>query len=134
MRIIAPLIVVAALLAASCQHVRIQMKDTVTLPACESYKSAKYDQLRRVECDRATERLRERRKAAAIPHEQNYDFYFWGLYPSALTLNTNKYCPDGVKEIYSFSTWSDELLANLTIGIYVPRTVRITCFTEVPQI
>lgn len=114
----------------SCQHVRIQLKDTTVLRECDSYNNARYDQLRRIECERAKDRLRERRKKTT-PTEENYAFYFWGLYPSAVTVKARDVCPDGVKEIYAFSTWKDELLANLTIGIYAPRTLRITCLTEV---
>ncbi len=115
----------------SCQHVRVQLKDTTVLRECDAYNNARYDQLRRVECERAKERLRERRKKAATPADTNYAFYFWGLYPAAVTVKAQEVCPDGVKEIYAYSTWKDELFANLTAGIYVPRTLRITCLTEV---
>ncbi len=127
---------VAALLsllvcASACQHARVQIKDSVlAVPECATYEADKTNNYKQIECARAKDRLRAARASAAKPVELGHNFFFWGLYPKQVTLKANEVCPGGVQEIYAFSTWKDELLDNLTAGIYCPRTIRITCATE----
>lgn len=63
-------------------------------------------------------------------YEQKY--YFWGLKPSDIYYKLDEECPNGVKEIYQFSTFKDAVYEQLTLGLYSPRTLRLTCYETKP--
>lgn len=54
--------------------------------------------------------------------------YFFGLVPAS-TINTAAECPNGVAVVETQQTFPNGLLGVLTLGIYTPQTVRITCAT-----
>lgn len=52
--------------------------------------------------------------------------YLFGLVP-ATTINTAAQCPTGVAVVETQQTFVNGLVGVLTLGIYTPQTVRITC-------
>lgn len=56
-------------------------------------------------------------------------FYFWGLYPPKLEFNSSDLCKfSEIKEIHEYTSISDGIYENLTLGIYTPRTLAVNCF------
>jgi hypothetical protein len=54
-------------------------------------------------------------------------FLIYGLVNSNDPLRAYEVCPQGVQQIETVHTFGDGFLACLTIGIYTPNTVRVTC-------
>lgn len=52
--------------------------------------------------------------------------YLFGLVPAG-AINTAAQCPTGVAVIETQQTFANGLVGALTLGIYTPQTVRITC-------
>ncbi|MCH1912669.1 Bor family protein [Leptospira noguchii] len=75
--------------------------------------------------------LEERARLNAQPpqvHVISQSFYFWGIIPKKHYVNVNEYCPNKIKEIRQYSTFLDFLYEQLTLGIYTPRTLNLTCY------
>ncbi|TQE73268.1 Bor/Iss family lipoprotein [Leptospira noguchii] len=75
--------------------------------------------------------LEERARLNAQPpqvHVISQSFYFWGMIPNKHYVNVNEYCPNKIKEIRQYSTFLDFLYEQLTLGIYTPRTLNLTCY------
>ncbi|EMM98397.1 hypothetical protein LEP1GSC021_2343 [Leptospira noguchii str. 1993005606] len=75
--------------------------------------------------------LEERARLNAQPpqvHVISQSFYFWGMIPKKHYVNVNEYCPNKIKEIRQYSTFLDFLYEQLTLGIYTPRTLNLTCY------
>lgn len=59
--------------------------------------------------------------------ELHHKFYVWGLVGKQ-ELYARDLCPgSGISEIYQYTSAVDGILENLTLGMYMPRTLRITC-------
>lgn len=57
----------------------------------------------------------------------HHKFYVWGLVGKA-EVHAQEVCPDsGINEVYQYTSAMDGILENLTIGMYMPRTLKITC-------
>lgn len=54
-------------------------------------------------------------------------FLIYGLINSNDPLPAYELCPEGVQSVETIHTFGDQLLGCLTIGIYTPNTVRVTC-------
>lgn len=54
--------------------------------------------------------------------------YLFGLVPAS-TINTAAECPNGVAVVETEQTFPNGLVGAITLGIYTPQTVRITCAT-----
>jgi hypothetical protein len=52
--------------------------------------------------------------------------YLFGLVP-ATAINTAAQCPNGVAIVETQQTFVNGLVGVLTLGVYTPQTVRITC-------
>ncbi len=66
--------------------------------------------------------------------EQDEVFWFWGLSPDKIEYQAQDLCPEkGVLEVYNYSSLMDGILENVTLGIYAPRTMRITCHKGEPE-
>jgi hypothetical protein len=52
--------------------------------------------------------------------------YLFGLVPAA-AINTAAQCPTGVAIVETQQSFLNSLVGGLTLGIYTPQTVRITC-------
>ncbi len=57
---------------------------------------------------------------------KNNAFFFWGLV-GANTFDAAQICPEGVHKIDTYYNFGDGFLYLITVGIYAPRTVEITC-------
>jgi hypothetical protein len=57
----------------------------------------------------------------------NKNFWLGGMFPRKVEVDATKLCPSGVYEIDEFYTFKDAALTQLTAGIWVPRTLKITC-------
>ena len=55
-------------------------------------------------------------------------FFAWGLYPAKIEYDAAKLCPQGIYEVYQYTTVVDGLLSEITLGFYLPRTLRVTCY------
>jgi hypothetical protein len=62
-----------------------------------------------------------------VEHDQWNHFFIFGLVGEA-NLDVRQFCPDGrVAEVQTQETFLNGLVGLLTIGIYAPRTVYVTC-------
>jgi len=52
--------------------------------------------------------------------------WLWGLVP-AEELNVTSQCPSGVATVETQQSFLNGLVAGITIGIYDPRDVKVTC-------
>ena len=58
--------------------------------------------------------------------ESKHAYYLLGLVGKA-TVDASRVCNEGVAAVESRSTTGQKLLTVLTIGVYAPRTVTVTC-------
>ncbi|PJZ56842.1 Bor/Iss family lipoprotein [Leptospira barantonii] len=85
-----------------CQHARVEVAPT-------------FKQKRKAETSRET-----------ILLKQNY--YLMGLLPRKLEYSESEYCPHrGIKEVHQYSSITNILMEQMTIGIYSPRSLEIVC-------
>jgi hypothetical protein len=57
-----------------------------------------------------------------------HSYYLFGLFPRSVALEEREVCPGArIGSIHQYSSWSDGLLEQLSLGIYSPRTVEIVC-------
>jgi len=54
--------------------------------------------------------------------------WLWGIVP-ADTIDTRRECPSGVATVETRQTFLNGLVAVLTLGIYTPQSLRVTCAT-----
>ena len=109
-----------------CRHARVILPPPVPEVCRDATSPAKM-----MRCDSEKARIKfniERNEAARVTKTFRHKFYFWGLMPKKHEYNGKEICPNGVREIHEFSTWKDGLLAEVTLGIYMPRTMEITCY------
>jgi hypothetical protein len=60
-------------------------------------------------------------------YEESLGFGFWGLLGDH-QVDVEKVCPGGhAAKLQTQSTATDELLAVVTLGLYMPRTARVWC-------
>lgn len=50
------------------------------------------------------------------------------MIPKKHHVNVSDYCTNEIKEIRQYSTFLDSLYEQLTLGIYTPRTLNLTCY------
>ncbi|ANH01018.1 hypothetical protein CLV95_11268 [Leptospira borgpetersenii serovar Javanica] len=107
-------------LSAGCQNVRVGFPQ-------KPLKSCMPPVLRR-QCKND---LEERARLNARPskmHVVSQSFYFWGMVPRVRRIDATIYCPKGVKEARQYTTFLDSIYEQLTLGIYSPRTLNLTCY------
>jgi len=57
------------------------------------------------------------------------DYWFWGLM-NQQDINVREFCPDGrVAQVVTGGNFGTGIVSVLTIGIYAPRKVYVTCAT-----
>lgn len=55
-------------------------------------------------------------------------FYLWGLFPRKVTVDISEICPSGKMElVHQYENPADAVWAQVTFGIYYPRTIRVKC-------
>ena len=57
------------------------------------------------------------------------NYFFWGL-KGHHTVDLDSACPEGAARWETRATFTDKVLGVITLGIYVPRTVKIACAEE----
>ena len=75
-------------------------------------------------CYRAT--AETGRPAGTTVASQTVAFYFWGLTPER-EVSVAAQCPRGVSRVETLATFGNGLVSFVTLGIYNPRTVLVTC-------
>jgi hypothetical protein len=56
------------------------------------------------------------------------DFFLWGYYPKKIIVNVSEVCENrGAIEVYQYGQIRDEVIGQITLGMYMPRTLKITC-------
>lgn len=58
--------------------------------------------------------------------KQKANFYLFGLIGEE-DIDLNQVCPNGVARVQNVTNVGDCLLAGVTINIYTPRTVKVSC-------
>lgn len=66
-------------------------------------------------------------KTPGRTEEVGRTFLIYGLVNSNDALKAYDLCPEGVQSVQTVHTFGDQFLGCLTIGIYTPNTVRVTC-------
>ena len=66
-------------------------------------------------------------RAPGRTDEVGRTFLIRGLINSNDPLRAYDLCPEGVQSVETVHTFGDQFLGCLTIGIYTPNTVRVTC-------
>lgn len=97
----------------SCQHARVEFAPALISP--EERRSVLPD-------DPSMKRAKDR----VVVHQ---NFYVFGLLPRSKSYEEHMLCPSkGIREIHQFTSISDAVLAQMTLGIYAPRTLEIHCY------
>lgn len=115
-------ITVLSLPVVSCRHARVILPPPFP-------KECIGERINQKICD-AEKASQEKKRAESqgSVHEFKHTFYVWGFIPSRRELDASTLCPLGVKEIHEYASFMDGLLSEITIGLYMPRTVKITCY------
>lgn len=105
----------------NCQHARLR----VSPPLPKSCQSENQKQ-----CEKDKIEFQEKLKSSEKSFKEIHQvYYLGGLFPRKYEIQESKYCPDsGIYEILQYYTFKDALFEQLTVFIYSPRTVRITCY------
>lgn len=75
---------------------------------------------------------RSSRPASDRTFDRSMNFFLWGLVGDP-EINIAEVCgPSGYATLKTTDTFVDGLLATLTLGIYVPRTLVVTCARSAP--
>lgn len=57
----------------------------------------------------------------------HHAYYLFGLLPRNIELVAEDLCPAGIRGLDQYTSFTDGLFEQLTLGIYSPRTVEVTC-------
>jgi hypothetical protein len=74
-----------------------------------------------------------RTPSEAVVEKQFVSTWLWGLVP-AQPVDVRQQCPSGVAVIESEQSFANGFVSLLTLGIYTPQHVRITCATRVASL
>lgn len=111
-----------------CQHARIRIPPPLP-EECKPWSEKQYDPTCQ---EKRQSQKNEWESFPVLVKEYEQKYFFWGLKPSDIYYKLDEECPNGVKEIYQYSTLKDAVYEQLTIGIYSPRTLRLTCYESKP--
>ena len=109
----------------SCQHARVRL-------GSPEPRECRLGLLPRRKCDEIMNARKE--KVAKSPetlekHVIEQEYYLMGLYPDEKVYKAEDFCPGkAIYEVYQYSTFMDGLYEQLTLGIYSPRTLEVTCY------
>jgi len=113
----------------NCQHARVQFP--VSQPVVTEPKECKPPVKNKKACEDAkAKQEKELVEKASLPpkeHILQQKFFLFGFYPKKVVVDARLYCPGEIMEIYQYSTFVDLILEQATFGIYMPRTMKITC-------
>ncbi|WP_046691468.1 Bor/Iss family lipoprotein [Leptospira santarosai] len=106
----------------NCQHVRVRFSQE-TPESCKTSNQKK-------ECKIALETRAKKESAPKQTFTISQNFYFWGLKPANYAIDGITYCPHGVYEAYQYTSFRNGLYEQLTLGIFSPRTLILTCHSS----
>jgi hypothetical protein len=109
----------------SCRHARIRLDPPIPTACFESGIQS------RAACEVAKMEQTQRILKNAPNREKKIikqNFYLWGGYPRRVSVDVKEHCTNGVYEIYQYVPFMDGLLSEITLGIYSPRTLELTCY------
>jgi hypothetical protein len=128
-RIILYTLLLAGIGLAHCQHAKIRFP--VSAPEITEPKECKPPVRNKKACDQAKEKqaqeLQERASAKPPEHIIQQKYFLFGFYPKKIVIDAKQYCPGQIQEIHQYNTLVDGILEQGTFGIYMPRTMKITC-------
>jgi GTPase involved in cell partitioning and DNA repair len=74
--------------------------------------------------------VRDQNAVKGAEHDRWLDFWFWGLM-NEQDVNVRDFCPDGrVAQVVTGGNFGTGIVHFLTLGIYAPRKVYVTCATD----
>ncbi|TGK32702.1 hypothetical protein EHQ12_12225 [Leptospira gomenensis] len=89
----------------NCQHARVELAPTVK-----------------------TKKTKEGSETQGKTITFKQDYYLMGLFPRKIQYDESSLCPSrGIKEIHQYSTLWNGVCEQLTLGIYSPRSIEISC-------
>jgi hypothetical protein len=107
-----------------CQHARIRL-----IPSLPEQCIPWSEKQQKEDCQSSLEIIRnDLAKKKTIEKEFPQVYTYWGFSPDNIQVDLNKECPKGVFEIYQYSSLTNAVYEQLTIGFYSPRTLRLTCY------
>ena len=144
------LVIVLISAVLNCNHARIKFPvkekpKAVTLPTSAIKITPKECQgklntaKQKADCDEAKKRvaLKEEEVKQKLLEEESkppkevmlmQDFFLWGYYPKKIVVNISEACEGrGAVEVYQYGQVKDEVIGQITLGMYMPRTLKITC-------
>ncbi|TGK08049.1 hypothetical protein EHO59_05805 [Leptospira semungkisensis] len=107
-------------LGESCRHAMVRYPQAPP-EACRIYPSSK-------ECKKALELRAAHQEQGGEVYKVHQTYYFFGLYPGNLVLDTATYCPEGPKSVHQYTSFWNAFWEQLTLSIYSPQTVEIECY------
>lgn len=120
------------LTSASCQFARVKIDQTRNPPDCRTQKAFSLENCQEIVLDRKTrsENLPEGRVSKNVIKQH---FFIGGLYPFEMSYTQKELCPSGkIYDVYQYFSLMDGLYENLSVGLYSPRTLQITCILGDP--
>ncbi len=117
-------------LSVGCQHARVRFP--VPELTVEDPKDCKPPIKNQKACDTAREKVKkelEEKLASKKDLEKmvHIRFLFWGLHPKNIDIKVKDHCNGPIREIYQYSSFNDILWETFTLGVIMPKTVKITC-------
>jgi hypothetical protein len=74
--------------------------------------------------------IRDPNAVKGVEHDQWLDFWIFGLV-NEQNIDVKQFCPDGrVAQVVTGGNFATGIVSVLTIGIYSPRKVYVTCATD----
>jgi Bor protein len=74
--------------------------------------------------------IRDPSAVKGAEHDRWLDYWFWGLM-NEQNVNVREFCPDGrVAEVQTHGNFGTGIVSVVTIGIYAPRKVTVTCAAD----
>ncbi|MGZ6126161.1 MAG: Bor/Iss family lipoprotein [Myxococcales bacterium] len=74
--------------------------------------------------------IRDPNAVKGAEHDKWLDYWFWGLM-NEQDIEVEQFCPDGgVAQVVTGGNFGTGIVSLLTLGIYAPRKVYVTCATD----
>ncbi|PJZ71610.1 hypothetical protein CH373_03100 [Leptospira perolatii] len=104
----------------NCRHAWVRYAQAPP-ESCKIYPSSR-------ECKKALELRNSITEQKGQVHKVQQTYYLMGFYPAARVLDTANYCPEGPKVVHQYTSFSDGLYEQLSLGIYSPQTLEVECY------
>lgn len=112
-------LLIPAMVALQCRHARVRIPpESCRIPG--GTESA--------QCIAQNEAIDQRREEGKLKTvTKNVNYYLWGILPGQVEVDASGECANGIHEIHAYDGVMDVIWVSITVGIYMPRTVEITC-------